>query len=139
MVLLAVATACSSGDAGRAGRAQGEEPPVTVVVDGRVLETARLVDAVSGLCQAGREAASDPRAAKATYDRRAHEGLVATVAALRSSYSLLASRLTEAAEAFEGKAASDPSPSVAEDLARVGAVMREGLAALGVATEPCQG
>jgi hypothetical protein len=116
-----------------------ERTAVTIVVDHERVEVARLTRAVTALCQAGQEAATDPNAAKATYDRRSHEGVDTTVRVLRRSYSLLASSMTEVAlrvqTAMDAEGADNPLP---HDLARLTELMREGAAKLGVTTAACR-
>lgn len=113
-------------------------PPVTIMVDGQAIDVARLVEAVDGLCEARQEAAVAPTAAKATYDRRAHDVVDATAQALLSSYELLASSITEVVGRLEAAMATDAArAAMADELARLTGLMREALARLGVTTGAC--
>lgn len=131
---VALAAGCSPRDDSSASIARAtKRTPTTIVVDGQTVDVDQLRAALTGLCQAGREAATDPKAAKATYDRRAQDGVDATVRALRSSYSIVASSMTETVERVE---AGDTT--LADNLTRLAQLTREGLARLGVTTSPCE-
>lgn len=98
-----------------------------------------LAGAVSGLCLAHRQASTDPRAAKATYHGRARNGVEVTARALQGSYSILASRLAEAAAAVEADLVPDPPrPSLGVSIAGLIERMREGVARLGIPTPACE-
>lgn len=102
------------------------------------MEVARLTDAVAGLCQARRQAATDPRAAKATYDRLSRYGVDTTVRLLQPSYSLTAAAVTKAAERVRADLATEPAnPTLADDLGRLTEELRRGLARLGITTMTC--
>lgn len=139
LIIVALAGGCSPADHSRATMARTTPTtPVTIVVDGQAIDVARLVEAVGGLCEAHHEAAAEPAAAKATYDRRAHEAVGATAQALLSSYQLLASSITEVVERMDAATATEAaSAALADDLARLSGLMREGLARLGVTTGAC--
>lgn len=101
---------------------------------------APLIDAVAGLCQARDQLRTDPRAAKATYDRRSRDGVHTTARTLQDSYSLLATDMSRAAELVEADLANEPQgASLSDNLARLTATMREGLARLGIPTDACEG
>ena len=136
---VALAGGCSPADHSPATMARTTPTtPLTIVVDGQAIDVARLVEAVGGLCEARQEAAAEPTAAKATYDRRAHEAVDATAQALLSSYQLLASSITEVVGQMEAAMATEAAPAaLADDLARLTGLMREGLARLGITTGAC--
>lgn len=131
----ALAAGCSPREDSSASIARATETtPDTIVFDGRTIDVSRLREAVAGLCQASQQAETDPAAAQATYDRRAQDGVDVTVEILRSSYSIVASSMTETAERVQ---AGDGA--LADDLAALAQLTREGLARLGVTTSPCEG
>ena len=136
---LALAGGCSPADHSPATMARTTPTtPLTIVVDGQAIDAARLLEAVDGLCEARQEAAAEPTAAKATYDRRAHDVVDATAQALLSSYELLASSITEVVGRLEAAMATDAArAAMADELARLTGLMREALARLGVTTEAC--
>lgn len=125
---LALAVSCSGGH-DRAAPAP----------DGQTVQVAHLADGVIDLCQAAQEAKADPRAAKATYDRRARAAVDRTVRALQASYSRQASTLTKAAARVDADLAGDPpGAGLADSVGLLTGAMRESLALLGVATDACQ-
>ncbi|MDQ4068433.1 MAG: hypothetical protein M3203_02995 [Actinomycetota bacterium] len=131
-----LASGCSPGDDTRGARVA---PPETIVVDGRTVDVASLTEAVAGLCQARREAATDARVAKSTYDRRSHHAIDTITQLLQPSYAPLAGSIRRAAERVQGDAATEPvESSLADDLGRLTEFTREGLARLGVTTRACQ-
>jgi hypothetical protein len=132
---LALASGCSRGDDTRGARGQA---PVTIVVDGETVDVRLLREAVAGLCQARQEAATDARAAKATYDRRSKHGVATVARVLGRSYALLASSIAGAVERAEAGLAADPATaSVTEELAHSAELLREGVARLGITTAAC--
>lgn len=139
LTAVVLAGGCSPADRSRATMARTTPTTsVTIVLDGQAIDVARLVDAVDGLCEAREEAAAAPTAAKATYDRRAHDVVDATAQALLSSYQLLASSITEVVGRLEAAMATEAArAALADDLARLIGLMREGLARLGVTTGAC--
>jgi hypothetical protein len=104
---------------------------------GEAVDVAQLAEAVAGLCQARNEAATDPEAAKTVYGRRSQHGINMTVRALQPSNSLLASSITKAVEQVQPDGAT-MNAFFADNLARLGALVREGLARLGVPSAPCE-
>ena len=132
---LALASGCSPGDDARGARGHA---PTTIVVDGETIEVALLTEAVAGLCQARQEAATDARAAKASYERRSQHGVATVGRLLQRSYALLASSVTAEVERVETDLAGDPAgASVVDDLARLTELVREGIARLGITTAAC--
>lgn len=137
MCLLSVllTSGCSAADDDPGARF---EQPDTIVIDGRTVDIAPLTEAVHALCQAHREAATDPARAKSTYDLRSRETLDAIVQILQPSNALLAGSMRATMERVQRDPATEPpTSSLADDLGRLGAFTREGLARLGVATAPC--
>ena len=136
LVAIALAAGCSSREHSSAAITRAiERTPATIVVDGQTIEVAPLREALNGLCQARHEAATDPRTAKAIYDRRAQVGVDAAVRILRRSYSVVASSMAAAVGRID--AAPADVATLADDLARLAQLTRDGLARLGVTTSPC--
>lgn len=134
LLSLVLLGACSIGDDEASVGGTG----ATIMADGQQVDAARLIDAVSGLCEARQQAPTTPAAARATYDRRSKYGVEATIQALRSSDAVLASAITEARDRVEADLATQPpAPTLADDLAHLSERMRRGLAALGVTTQAC--
>ena len=126
---LALASGCSPGDDVRGAR---DPAPVTIVVDGETIDVGTLVEAVAGLCEARQEAATDTRTAKATYDGRSKHGVATVARVLQRSYATVASSVVEALQRVEAA-----GPSIADDLARLTELVRDGMARLGITTAPC--
>lgn len=135
LVLLA---ACSVGDDKASVEPGKASTGATIVADGERVEVARLIEAVSGLCEAREQASKTPAAAKTTYGRRSKNGVEATIKALRSSHAGLATAVTEAFDRVEADLLTQPpAPTLADDLGQLGERMRRGLAALGITTKNC--
>lgn len=130
LLSLALASGCSPGDDVRGAR---DPAPATIVVDGETIDVGILVEAVAGLCQARQEAVTDTRTAKATYDRRSKQGVATVARVLQRSSAILASSVAEAVQRVEAAGAS-----IADDLARLTELVREGMARLGITTAPCE-
>jgi hypothetical protein len=106
--------------------------------DGRAVEADALTQTVAELCRARLEAFSDPRAAKATYER-SRAGIETATRALAPSYALAAASLAEARDAVEGDLAPDPPrPTLDLNLGLLTERMRAGLARLGIRSAPCK-
>lgn len=136
LCLLAVLTSgCSSVDGDRGTRV---EQSATMVIDGRTIDIARLSEAVRALCQARREAATDPLMARSTYDRRSRESVEAIIQILAPSHAPLAASMRAAMDRLQRDPVTGPAKSsLADDLGRLAASTREGLARIGVETAPC--
>jgi hypothetical protein len=132
-----LASGCASGN----GRRQSSpDPPATILLDGRTIDVTSLTEAVSALCQARREAETDPGMARRTYDRQSHDAVEAITEMLEPSYALLAGSLKATLERVGSAAATEPGKSsLADDLGRLAALTREGLARLGITTAACAG
>jgi hypothetical protein len=142
-VLLALVCAgCSRGEGSAAiGRSGSASAPVSAPVNGDLAEAVdgNLAEAVAGLCLARQQASTDVPAAKATYEKRSRQGVETTIGDLRPSYSILASRMSEATSAVEADLATDPPPpSLGTNLASLLELTREGAARLGTATSACE-
>lgn len=135
VVSVLLTSGCSSGT--RPGEVSAAQPE-TIVISGRTMEVARLTEAVSGLCQARREAATDPAMAKTTYDRRSRDTIDAIAQVLEPSYSVLAGSLRATMQRLQSDSATEPAQSsLLDDLGRLAAFTREGLAQVGITTEAC--
>lgn len=129
---------CSWGDGRASFGRSGSRAPATIAVGGETVEVARLTEAVSGLCQARQQAATDPRAAKATYDRRSRYGVDTMARLLPPSDAATAAALTKAAEQVQADLAPAPaSATLTDGLGRLTEELRRGLARLGIATGAC--
>ena len=136
MLAVLLTSGCSAGDDSRG--APVELPPNTIVVGDRTMDVARLTEAVDGLCQARREAATDPAMARSTYDRRSRVTIDEIFQILQPSYAILAGSLSTTAERVVSDAATGPEKSsLADDLGHLAAFTRQGLAQLGITTAAC--
>lgn len=113
--------------------------PKTVTVDGAAVESKGLASAVSGLCRAREQVPTDPRAAKATYEKQSRPAIADAGRALRPSYSVAAEALAQATADVDADVSVDPPrPTLAPNLSRLIEVARQGLARLGIATPACE-
>ncbi len=129
----------AGSDAGRDGSpgSTAENPSNGVVQGEQAAVSKELAQTVAGLCVARSQASTDPEAAKATYARSSARIETAT-RALRPSYSLAASNLTEARALVEADLATDPPRrTLFLNLGLLTERMREGLARLGIRSSPC--
>jgi hypothetical protein len=121
-----------------ANAAKAGDAASSFLPDGRAVETDELTQTVAELCRARLEAFSDPRAAKATYER-SRAGIETATRALAPSYALAAASLAEARDAVEGDLAPDPPrPTLDLNLGLLTERMRAGLARLGIRSAPCK-
>ena len=112
--------------------------PTTIVVNGQSIEVGPLTEAVEGLCQARRQAATDVGAARTTFDQRSRPGIDTTTRILQPSYSRLVSSMVTAVDRVHAGGSPGPDDaSLGSDLGRILELMRESLAVLGVSTPAC--
>ena len=136
LLSLGLASGCSPGHEAR-GAQPGPSP--TIVVDGMTLEVSRLTEAVAGLCQARREAATDAQAAKDTFSRRSEYGVDMTTRILQGSHRFLAGSMAKAVERLRADLAGEQGTKLLyDDLGQLVELTREGLARFGIVTRACQ-
>jgi len=116
----------------------GRSRPATATAGAAAAATGDFLAAEAGLCQARAEAASDPKAARATFFDRSHQGLHAIARELEGVDRAAAARLLEAKQAVEADFTGEASPAkLRDDLGVLSDTTRAGLDRLKVAVAAC--
>ena len=123
------------------GGACGDDggPPTSVTVGEVEVPATRLAEALQGICLARRQAGGNVQAARTTFFDRSHDTLHLLALALEAEDRQKAGELLLAKQLVEADLESTPvRPALAQDLSRLAAVTRSGLARLEISTPPCE-
>lgn len=113
-------------------------PPAAVTVGGESVPVTRLANYAASICEAARQAATDPGAASKTFNGRAHDGLHLIARGLETVDRAAAATLLEAKQKVEADF-SEPPPAaqLVADLNHLAEVTRSSLTRFGVNVEAC--